>query len=233
MIPIGDSPRRRTFPWVTVLLVLANVAVFLHELSLSGRQLDRFVQSLGTIPVEILSGYDIPPAAPGSVFFTLVTAMFVHAGFLHIGSNMLYLWVFGDNIEDTFGHVAFAVFYLVSGVAAGLTHVFVNASSTIPSVGASGAVAGVLGAYLLLFPNAQVRTLLFIGPFITITRMPALLLIGFWFITQLLSGLMSLEVATGQTSGVAFWAHIGGFVVGLVIAAVFRPRRPFRSSGAW
>jgi membrane associated rhomboid family serine protease len=146
---------------------------------------------------------------------------------------MLYLWVFGDNIEDTFGHIPFTAFYLVSGIAAGLTHVFVNAESTIPSVGASGAVAGVLGAYLVLFPSAQVRTLLFLGPFITMTRVPAILLIGFWFVTQLVSGLASLDVATQQTAGVAFWAHIGGFVAGFVLAMVVRPSRPVQQRLPW
>jgi len=233
VIPIGDDPRRHRFPLVTVLLILTNIAVFLYELGLTGRQLDVFVQSVGTIPAEILTGRDLPPPAPGPVYVTLLTAMFVHGGFLHIASNMLYLWVFGDNVEDAFGHVAFMLFYLASGVAAGLTHVFVNAGSTIPSVGASGAVAGVLGAYLLFFPHAQVRTLLFLGPFITVTRISALLLIGFWFVTQLLSGLASLEIATEQTSGVAFWAHIGGFVAGLVLALVFRPKQPSRHVPAW
>ncbi|MBM2813101.1 MAG: Rhomboid family protein, partial [Chloroflexi bacterium] len=143
------------------------------------------MMSVGTVPVEIISGRDIPPRAPGPVWVTLFTAMFVHGGFLHIGSNMLYLWVFGDNIEDAFGHIPYLVFYLVCGVAAGLTHVLVNASSAVPSVGASGAIAGVLGAYLLLYPNAQVRTLLFLGPFITFRRFSAVLLIGFWFVIQL------------------------------------------------
>lgn len=232
MIPLGDSPTRRTFPWVTVLIIAANVIVFAYELSLGGRRLEIFVQSVGTLPVEILTGRDIPPPAPvpGLVWITLVTAMFVHGGFLHIASNMLYLWVFGDNVEDTLGHGTFVIFYFVAGIAGGLTHVFFNAGSDIPSVGASGAIAGVLGAYLIMFPNAQVRTLLFLGPFIAFPRISAVLLIGFWFLTQLVSGLASLEVATEQSTGVAFWAHIGGFVAGLLLALVFRPRpasRPF------
>jgi membrane associated rhomboid family serine protease len=159
--------------------------------------------------------------------------MFVHGGFLHIASNMLYLFVFGDNIEDRFGHLGFAVFYVVCGVAAGLAQVFINPTSTIPSVGASGAIAGVLGAYVLLFPHAQVRTLLILGPFITITRVSAIFLIGFWFVTQLLSGLASLDVMTEQTGGVAFWAHIGGFVAGFAIAMFFRPRQPVEPAPAW
>jgi membrane associated rhomboid family serine protease len=233
MIPIGDSPMRRTFPWVTVLIVVANIAVFAYELSLGPRRLSTFVQSVGTIPIEILSGRDLAPAAPGPVYVTLITAMFVHGGFLHIASNMLYLWVFGDNVEDVFGHFWFTCFYAVAGIIAGLTHVFVNADSIVPSVGASGAVAGVLGAYMVLFPRADVRTLLFLGPFITITRISAVLMIGFWFVTQLVSGLLSLDTSADQGGGVAFWAHIGGFVVGLVVAALFRPRRRTPWLAAW
>ena len=232
MIPLGDSPSRRSFPWITVLIIIANVVVFLYELGMPGRELELFVQSVGTIPAEIQSGRDLPPPAPvpGVVWVTLVTAMFVHGGFLHIGSNMLYLWVFGDNVEDVLGHGTFLVFYLVAGVLAGLTHVFVNLGSDVPSVGASGAIAGVLGAYLLMFPHAQVRTLIFLGPFITWPRISAVLLIGFWFITQLISGLASLNVTTHQTTGVAVWAHIGGFVAGILLALILRPRpasRPF------
>jgi membrane associated rhomboid family serine protease len=167
------------------------------------------------------------------VYITLLTSMFIHGGFLHIASNMLYLWVFGDNVEDQLGHVTYLIFYVVCGIAAGLTHVLVNAGSTIPSVGASGAIAGVLGGYLLMFPGAQVRTLLFLGPIILFPRISAFILIGFWFITQLLSGVASLGMTSQQTSGVAFWAHIGGFVAGLLLALVLRPRQPSRSAAAW
>ena len=226
MIPLGDDPRRHRFPWVTVLLILANVLVFIFELGLSSRQLDTFVSRMGAIPVELLTGRDLPPLAPGTVYITLLSSMFIHGGFLHIGSNMLYLWVFGDNVEDELGHAAFLGFYLVTGVLAGLTHAVVNAASAIPSVGASGAVAGVLGAYLLMFPHAQVRTLVFLGPFIAVPRISAVIVIGVWFITQLLSGVAALDMATEQTSGVAFWAHIGGFVAGFLLALIVRRRRP-------
>jgi membrane associated rhomboid family serine protease len=231
VIPIGDSPQRRSFPWVTLLLVLANVAVFAYELSLGSRQLDRFIASAGTTPVEILSGRDMAPPAPGSIYATLVTAMFIHGGFLHIGSNMLFLWVFGDNVEDAFGHARFMSFYLLSGILAGLTHVLFNTQSIVPTVGASGAVAGVLGAYLVLFPRAQVRTVLFLGVFFTITRVPALLLIGFWFLSQLFSGLMALEVQ--EAAGIAFWAHIGGFVAGFLLTGVFHREPPVRAPEPW
>ena len=223
VIPIGDDPRRRRFPFVMLLLLLANTLVFLYELSM-GNAVDVWVQSVGLIPVEVLSGRDVPPPAPGPVGVTLFTSMFVHGGFIHFGSNMLYLWVFGDNVEDVLGHRRFLLFYFICGVTANLTHVFMNPGSVVPSVGASGAIAGVLGGYLVLFPRAQVRMLLFLGVFVTVTRISALLVIGFWFVSQLLSGLASLEVETYQASGVAVWAHIGGFIAGLVITILLRPR---------
>lgn len=205
-----------------LLLLLANVAVFLYQLRL-GRAVELWVQSVGLIPVELLSGVDLPPPAPGPVGVTLFTSMFVHGGFLHLGSNMLYLWVFGDNVEDAFGHLTFFLFYAACGVAAGLAHAFINPDSVIPSVGASGAIAGVLGGYLSFFPQASIRSLVIFGPFITVTRLSALFVIGFWFVMQLLSGLAALEVSTAQSAGVAFWAHIGGFIAGLIISLLLRP----------
>ena len=223
MIPIGDDPPRRGWPWVMNLILLANIGVFLYQLSL-GREMAPWIESMGLIPVEILSGRDIPPPDPGPVGITFLTSLFVHGSFFHIASNMLYLWVFGDNVEDALGHAGFAVFYLVCGIVAGITHVLMNMDSTLPSVGASGAIAGVLGAYLCWFPSARVRTLILFFPFITVTRIAAVLVIGLWFITQLLSGLASLEVETYQASGIAVWAHVGGFVCGVVIALLNRPR---------
>lgn len=212
MIPIGDTPKARRFPWVMVLIVALNVLVFLYELSL-GRRLEPFVQSMGLIPAELLSGR-------GGA--TLITSMFIHSGFLHLASNMLFLWVFGDNVEDSLGHVGFFLFYMAAGIVAGLTHTLLNPISIVPSVGASGAIAGALGAYLLLFPDAKVRALIFLGPFFTLARIPAVVMIGFWFVTQLVSGLIALEVQTAQSGGVAVWAHIGGFVSGVVAGVVRR-----------
>jgi membrane associated rhomboid family serine protease len=194
-----------------VAIVVLNVLVFVYELSL-GRLIEPWMQTWGVIPTELLRGR-------GAV--TLITSMFIHGGFLHIGSNMLFLWVFGDNVEDALGHGGFLVFYLAAGIIAGLTHTFVNAASEVPSVGASGAIAGVLGAYLLLFPDAKVRTLLFLGPFFTLARIPAVLMIGFWFVTQLITGLVALEVETAS-GGVAVWAHIGGFLAGGFVGIVRR-----------
>jgi membrane associated rhomboid family serine protease len=231
VIPLKDEARARRAPIVTVALLMLNILVFVYELSL-GPQLEGFIRAFGTIPLEIVTGRDIGPRAPlGIPYLTLFTSMFLHAGLLHIGSNMLYLWIFGDNVEDAFGHLGFLGFYFVCGIGAHLAQIATNPTATIPSVGASGAIAGVLGAYMVLFPHAQVRTLLFLGPVILLPRVPALLLIGFWFLTQLVAGIGQLGVVE-ETGGVAFWAHIGGFVVGVGLTLLFRPQPP-RPAPRW
>ena len=229
MIPISDAMTRRSFPLVNLFLIVANILVFVvYELGQpSERALDQFIRAAGVVPVEVVSGRDVPPLAPlGSIYTTLLTSMFLHGGFLHLGSNMLYLWVFGDNVEDTLGHVPYLVFYLLCGVLAGVAHIALNLHSNIPSIGASGAIAGVLGGYLVLFPRASIRTLIFLGPFITMPRVSAILLIGFWFVMQLFSGIASLGVESEQTSGVAVWAHVGGFVAGFILVRFFRAGSP-------
>jgi len=223
MIPFSDQPgpRRRSTPVVMVTLVLVNLLVFLYELSL-GDALPRFVQAYGVVAYEITAGRDMPPTIPYPVYFTLITSMFLHGGLLHIAGNMIFLWVFGDNVEDTLGHFGFLLFYCMAGILAGLSQVLVDPSSQTPGIGASGAIAGVLAAYLVLFPRATVRTLLVLGPFITITRLSAVILIGFWILFQFVSGLLSLGLAPGQASGVAYWAHIGGFFAGLVMIWLYK-----------
>ena len=224
MIPLSDAPERprRTFPYVVITLIALNILVFFYEISLGAGALEQFVSGFGVVPYEILTGQDVPPASPKPIFLTLLTSMFIHGGFLHIGANMLFLWIFGDNVEDRLGHLTFLLFYLASGLFADLTHIAASGLSMTPSIGASGAIAGVLAAYLILFPHSSVRTLLFIPPFVTITRISALVLILVWFMVQLFNGLASLTVATEQTSGVAFWAHVGGFVGGLVLLYLIR-----------
>src|SRR5215213_7163492 len=221
MIPIGDDPPpRRSFPIVTLTLIAVNIVVFIYELMVPNT--DTLFRAAGVTPLEFATGRDIPPAAPLNVYYsTLLTSMFLHGGWLHIGSNMLFLWIFGDNVEDRLGHLRYLLFYLLCGLGASVAHIYFNWASPIPSVGASGAIAGVLAGYFLLFPTATVRTLLFLGPFITVTRIPAIIMIGFWFVTQLLSGVTALG-QTEQTSGVAFWAHIGGFIVGLPLVLLLR-----------
>jgi membrane associated rhomboid family serine protease len=227
MIPIGDDPPpRRTFPLVTITLIAVNVAVFIYELTVPDT--NALFRSAGVTPLEFATRRDLPPPAPlNNYLTTLFTSMFLHGGFLHIGSNMLFLWIFGDNVEDRLGHLRYLLFYVVCGLGASAAQIYFNLQSAIPSVGASGAIAGVLAAYLVLFPSAQIRTLLFIGFFITVTRVPAIIMIGFWFVTQLLSGVASIG-QTEQTAGVAFWAHIGGFVVGVPLVLLLR--RPARAA---
>src|SRR5919201_7034062 len=215
-----------SFPWVMLALVLVNILAFLYELGQgSENNLERLFYSGGVVPVEFTRGQPIGSPPPlGITWLTLITSMFLHGGLLHIGSNMLYLFIFGDNVEDRFGHTRFLLFYFLCGIVAGLTHIVVNAGSDIPSIGASGAIAGVLAAYLRLFPHAQVRTLLLIGPFILIPRIAAAFLIVFWFVTQFISGITSLGAPTDTSGGVAVWAHVGGFIAGLLLVPLMRPR---------
>jgi len=223
MFPIGDdSVRGGPAPLVTVSLVVLNVLAFFLELSQpSSGALQSFIQAWGVVPREYALARDIPPTIPLPFWSTLITSMFLHGGWLHLGGNMLYLWIFGDNLEKTMGHARFLVFYLVCGVAAGLAHIFFSGASNVPTVGASGAISGVLGGYLVLFPRNRVRVLTRAG----IVAMPAIVVLGFWIVIQLISGIGSLAVRT-ETGGVAYMAHIGGFVAGLVLVRLMSPRRP-------
>jgi membrane associated rhomboid family serine protease len=234
MIPIGDSTARqvRIFPLVTLLLIAVNGLVFVYQLSL-GPAVIQFFQAFGAVPAEITAGVAVSPGTPSPVYLTLITSMFMHGGLLHIVSNMLFLWVFGDNLEDMMGHVTFLGFYLVSGVLAGIAHVWVNPESQVPAIGASGAVAGVLAGYLLLFPRARVRTVIFIPPFITVTQIAAFLMIGFWFVIQLINGILELATRAPEAGGVAFWAHIGGFIAGFVMMLMWKAVNGARSTSSW
>jgi membrane associated rhomboid family serine protease len=207
MFPIGDdNSARRTLPVVTYALILLNVLFFFVELS-GG---DPFIQQWSVVPRRLL-------ANPAGDFPTVVTSMFMHAGWVHLLGNMLYLWIFGDNVEDNFGHVKFLIFYLLCGVAATFAQVMMSANSTVPNLGASGAIAGVLGAYILLFPKGQVRVLMGRG----VIPVPALVVIGFWIVLQLVSGVGAIS-NTAETGGVAYMAHIGGFFAGLILTFVLR-----------
>lgn len=224
MIPLRDTNPRRTVPFVTYALVILNVLAFLWELSL-GQNLDRALLNVAFIPARFwIAGNWIADA------MTIVISMFLHGGLLHIGSNMLYLWIFGDNIEDRLGHGRYLLFYLACGFLATFAHAVFSPGSRIPAIGASGAIAGVLGAYLILFPHARVLTVIPIFFFITLRELPAVILLGLWFVLQLFSGVGSLGVTDAQDlGGVAYFAHIGGFVAGLVLIAVLgglrAPRR--------
>lgn len=222
--PVGteEYPPRQRFPVVTATIVALNIIVFFIELSVlltEGEDaLDVFFKSYGVVPAAITGGVSL--SIP--FYLTLFTSMFVHAGFSHLGFNMLYLTAFGDNVEDRLGHLNYLVFYLLSGLAAAFAQIAIDPASQIPGVGASGAIAGILAGYIVLYPKGTVRMFLLIGIFFTITRISAVLFIVFWFITQLFIGVASLGVTTAQTGGVAYWAHIGGFITGFALAFIYR-----------
>jgi hypothetical protein len=203
------------------LLIGANLWGFFFELSLSPRGLDAFLYAYSFIPARMWSG-QYPLSAS---FFTIVVAMFLHAGWLHIGGNMLFLYIFGDNVEDRLGHFRYLVFYLACGVSASLCHAFFNASSVTPTLGASGAISGVLAAYLFLYPRARILTLVPLFLFFT-TEIPAFVFIVFWFVIQFFSGTASLRMSTPTSGGTAYFAHIGGFLAGILLLAILKPRRP-------
>jgi membrane associated rhomboid family serine protease len=212
VFPLKDDIPSDKAPIVTVLLIVINILVFLFELSL-GSGLEHFVTAWGVVPARFGEG-------TGSQLPTLFTSMFLHGGWGHVLGNMLYLWIFGDNVEGRLGHLGFLVFYLVCGVAAGLAHVLTNVGSAVPTVGASGAIAGVLGAYFVLFPGARVLSVLPVYPMRT-AYVPAVLFLGIWFVMQVFSGAIQLSVAQ-NAGGVAFLAHVGGFVAGAAIGLFAR-----------
>ncbi len=231
MIPIKDDNPTRRLPVVTVTLILANVAVFLYEISLSSTEFSRFITQWSVVPARFVAN----PLSPRELA-TIFTSMFMHAGWLHIGGNMLYLWIFGNNVEDRLGRLGFLGFYLLSGVVATVAQIAAGGAIDIPSLGASGAIAGVLAAYAVLFPGAAVLTLIPIFFFVEVARIPAAFVIGFWFLLQLGNGVASLAPGIAQTGGVAWFAHLGGFATGLVIALALKARtttRPRYRDAGW
>lgn len=233
MIPLKDDIPSRSYPIVNVILIVINVIVFFFELSL-GDKLEPFLRTYGVIPIKYFySGIKLDD---GSVILfsmeekliPLFTSMFLHGGWLHLISNMLYLWIFGDNVEDRMGHFRYILFYILCGLAAAGAHIITNPESEIPTIGASGAIAGVLGGYMLLYPYARVVVVIPIFFFWDIIKLPALIVLGFWFITQIFQGTLALAVESSATGGVAWWAHIGGFVFGMFAVNIFKKksRRP-------
>lgn len=224
MIPIGDSVRTRTFPYVNIAIIIASFLVFFYEVGFASN-ISKLFFDWAVVPAELTDYLDNPGDHSLRVLFTPITAMFLHGGWFHIGGNMIFLWVFGDNVEDALGHVGYLVFYCLCGIAATAAQVWVDPNSPVPMVGASGAIAGVLGAYLVLYPRATIATL--IMPFFFWTAyIPAFLLIGFWFFIQLFNGVASIGYAVGASEGVAWWAHVGGFAAGFLLVWLLRPRRP-------
>jgi membrane associated rhomboid family serine protease len=224
MIPLRDAIPTRRVPVVNYFLIAVNIIVFV-VMWLVGSSQDALVYQFAMIPSNFTSGVDL-----GDIY-SIFTSMFMHAGLAHIAGNMLYLWIFGDNVEDRLGHVQYLAFYLGGGVIASLTHLFTNPGSQIPTVGASGAIAAVLGAYLVLYPQSKIITFIPLGFFMRMTTLPAAIVLGFWFILQLFNGVLTIGAA--DVGGVAFWAHIGGFVVGVVTAKLLTLGRQSDSAVPW
>ena len=232
MIPLKDDVPSRSVPFITLALIALNLVIFVYQLALQmepGAQsaAEELVREFGLVPCRLTGQCRVPDDVPQPVL-TIFTSMFLHGGLLHLAGNMLYLWIFGNNVEDTLGHARFVVFYAASGLAAGVAQTLVTPGSAIPMVGASGAVSGVLGAYFVLFPYATVLTLVTFGFFWRFIHLPAVVVLGLWIVLQFLSGYLSLSVASGAEGGVAFFAHIGGFFVGMALLFVLRPRRTRR-----
>jgi len=222
MIPLKDMTPRRSFPAMTLLLIFVNVAVFLYQVSLSPRAGDALVRTLGLVPARMqfaLAGAHHVTLA--QAFVPLFTCMFLHGGWMHIIGNMWFLWIFGGNVEDRFGSFPYLIFYLVCGLASGISQAIFSWGSNIPSIGASGAISGVLGAYLVFFPGSRILTLVPLFIIWFTARIPAFIFILLWFMVQFLSGIGTLAMA--NAGGVAWWAHVGGFLTGLLIAMAWRP----------
>lgn len=223
MIPIKDRNPTYRAPVINISIIILNIAFFLYEVSL-GPELEQFFYRFGVVPQAITSAVYSANIGLGTIL-PLFSSMFLHGGWLHLGGNMLYLWIFGDNVEDKLGHGRYVLFYILCGLTASLAHIIIDPRSEMPTVGASGAISGVLGAYLLMFPRARVVTLIPIFVFLQVAELPALVVLGFWFILQFLNGVVSLGYETGGMGGVAWWAHIGGFIAGLVLVVPFRKFR--------
>ena len=218
MIPLYDTVRSRHFPVVNLVLIALNILVFIYEAQLGGTGLERFIRAWALTPNRLV-------ANPQVAWVTIFTGMFLHGGWFHVLSNMWFLFIFGDNIEDRLGPARYLFCYLFSGVAAALMQVYILQTSNVPMIGASGAIAGVLGAYLISFPRARIASLVPILFIFTIIEIPVTIFLLFWFVTQLFSGWLSLQGASG--SGIAWWAHIGGFVFGFVAVNLFPRRRTY------
>ncbi len=216
MIPIRDQIPTRRVPFINYVLIAANIFVFILQW-LAGSNQEALIYQFALIPASFTGSLSL-----GNIS-DIFTSMFMHAGLAHLGGNMLYLWIFGDNVEDSMGHGKYLLFYLTGGLVASLAHIFTNPVSQIPTVGASGAIAAVLGAYLVLYPNSKVLTIIPLGFFLRMTMIPAAIVLGLWFVLQLFSGVLSM--GGPDVGGVAFWAHIGGFIAGVILAKIFARRR--------
>jgi len=218
MIPIRDKNPSGTFPYVTISIIVLNVSVFLYEISL-GPNLNIFLMKYGVVPLKVKHFSIDSDVTFINTFFPFISSPFLHGGFIHLIGNMWFLWIFGDNIEDKLGHFKFIIFYVICGITASYVHVIFNSQSNIPCIGASGAIAGVLGAYMVTFPYARIITIVPLFIFIQIIELPAIIVLGFWFVIQFFFGTASMSTSGG---GVAWWAHIGGFASGIIMFYVIR-----------
>jgi len=222
LLPLRDDNPTRLVPVVTVGLIAINVLIFIYQITLAPDDGRLFIYQFGAIPAAVFGSQSLPSevvAIPATL--SVLTSMFLHGGFMHLIGNMLYLWIFGNNVEDAMGHIRFLIFYLVTGVAASMTHFLMDIDSTIPTIGASGAISGVLGAYILLYPRAQVLVLIFLWFFVRMMYIPAGVVLGFYFFLQILQGTLTWGQEGG---GVAWFAHIGGFLAGLLLIGLFKRR---------
>jgi membrane associated rhomboid family serine protease len=226
LIPLKDMSPRRSLPVVTILLIIANVLVFFYQIGMPPGTADAFINTYGLVPVRIqMAVAGDPRVTMGDALMPLFTCMFLHGGWLHILGNMWFLWIFGGNVEDRLGPLTYLLFYLLCGIASGVAQTLFSWGSPIPSVGASGAISGILGAYIVFFPYARILTLVPLFVFFFTARIPAVIFIGLWFVVQFLSGVGSLGAAgAGASGGVAWWAHIGGFAVGAILAGMVTGR---------
>ncbi|MGE5644366.1 MAG: rhomboid family intramembrane serine protease [Acidobacteriota bacterium] len=215
MIPLRDTERSSSPPLITILLIVINAAVFFYEISLDPFSRNHLIATYGVVPDHFR-------------FSTLFTSMFLHGGWLHVIGNMWFLWIFGDNVEDILGHWQYLVFYLLCGMTAGLAHLTLNAGSSVPAIGASGAIAGVMGAYLVKFRHSRILTLVPIFFFLTTYELPAAFVLIYWFVIQLFSGVGSVAYSRSSQGGVAWFAHVGGFIAGIALIYVLRTKQPFR-----
>jgi membrane associated rhomboid family serine protease len=220
MFPIWDDTPTKRFPLITVILIALNSMIFLYQVSL-GERFNEFIYSMGLLPFEITHHIDILPTGPSPIYLTIFSSMFMHGSVVHLLGNMLFLWIFGNNVEDYLGRKKFLFFYLICGISAAFTQILFNSDSTVPMVGASGAIAGVLGAYMVLYPRAKITTVIIIIFFIRLIKLPAIVVLGFWIVYQFLYGISSLAATTGE-GGVAWFAHIGGFICGIILIKLFK-----------
>lgn len=223
MIPLWDEMPTKRIPLITIVFIIINFLVYYYQFFVVV-DANSFINAYGLIPIELTKGIVLTPDTPSPVYITILYSMFMHGGFVHLLGNMLYLWIFGNNVEDYLGRIRFIIFYILSGIFAALGQILIAPNSHIPMVGASGAIAGVLGAYLILFPRARITTLVFFGFFIRLIKLPAIFVLGLWIIFQLFYGLSELS-ASGGGAGVAWFAHIGGFIGGIVLIKIFSGRR--------